>query len=100
MNPMEIRKGEVKMRTALSLLNEIIGLGFDQQKTLVCIDKILDTKLGIEDRKPLSDEKLPDIIYDGILGIFQEKAEIGTISLKNNMITLAIERIDGKRGRK
>ncbi|MDF3002471.1 MAG: hypothetical protein K0Q48_2590, partial [Bacillota bacterium] len=56
-------------------------------------------KLGIEDRKPLSDEKLPDIIYDGILGIFQEKAEIGPISLKNNMITLAIERIDGKRGR-
>ena len=100
MNPTMIRKGEVTMRTALSLLNEIIGLRFDQQKTLVCIDKILDTKLGIEDRKPLSDEKLPDIIYDGILGIFQEKAEIGPISLKNNMITLAIERIDGKRGRK
>lgn len=60
------------MKTALSLLNEIIDMGFDQQKTLMRIDKILDEKLGIEDRKPLSDEELPDVIYDGILGIFQK----------------------------
>ena len=60
------------MKTALSLLNEISNLGFDQQKTLIRIDKILDEKLGIEGRKPLSDEKLPDIIYNGILGIFRD----------------------------
>jgi hypothetical protein len=59
------------MKTALSLLNEIIDMGFDQQKTLIRIDKILDEKLGIEGRKPLSDEELSDVIYDGILGIFQ-----------------------------
>lgn len=63
------------MRTALNLLNEIIGMGFDQQRTLMRIDKIIDKKLGIEGRKPLSDEKLPDNIYDGILHIFKEEAE-------------------------
>ena len=62
------------MRTALNLLNEIIDLGFDQQKTLIRIDKILDSKLGIEGRKPLSDETLSDIIYDDILSIFHGEA--------------------------
>lgn len=62
------------MRTALNLLNKIVELGYDQQKTLIRIDKILDKKLGIEGRKPLLDEKLSDIIYDDILGIFQEEA--------------------------
>ena len=36
------------MRTALNLLNKIVDLGYDQQKTLMQIDKILDKKLGIE----------------------------------------------------
>lgn len=62
------------MRTALDLLNKIVDLGYDQQKALIHIDKILDKKLGIEDRKPLSDEELPDRIYDDILAFFQEKA--------------------------
>jgi hypothetical protein len=62
------------LRTALNLLNEIIDLGFDQQKTLIRIDKILDSKLGIEGRKPLSDETLSDIIYDDILSIFHGEA--------------------------
>jgi hypothetical protein len=62
------------MRTALNLLNEIIGMGFDQRRTLIRIDKIIDKKLGIEGRKPLSDENLPDDIYNGILSIFQEEA--------------------------
>ncbi len=61
------------MRTALNLLNKIVDLGYDQQKTLMQIDKILDKKLGIEGRKPLSDEELPDPIYDDILGIFKQK---------------------------
>lgn len=63
-----------KMRTALNLLNKIVDLGYDQQKALIRIDKILDKKLGIEYRKPLSDEKLSDIIYNDILGFFQEEA--------------------------
>lgn len=66
------------MKTALNLLNEIIGLGFDQQRSLIRIDKIIDRKLGIESRKPLSDELLPDNIYNGILRIFQE--EVGAKS--------------------
>ena len=61
------------MRTALDLLKEIINLGFDQQKTLIRMDKILDKKLGIESRKPLLDEKLPDDIYVNILAIFTEE---------------------------
>ena len=63
------------MRTALHLLNEISALGFDQQKSLIRIDKMLDIELGIEGRKPLSDEKLSDIIFDGILGVFQKEAK-------------------------
>lgn len=63
------------MRTALDLLNEIIDLEFDQQKTLIRIDKILDKKLGIEGRKPLLDEELSDLIYDDILSVFLEEAE-------------------------
>lgn len=64
------------MRTALDLLNEIIDFGFDQQKTLISIDKMLDKELGIEGRKPLSDEEVPDVVYNDILGIFREKAGI------------------------
>jgi len=62
------------MKTALNLLNEIIGLGFDQQKALVRIDRMIDKELGIEGRQPLSDEKLPDEIYADILQIFREEA--------------------------
>lgn len=63
------------MKTALHLLNEISALGFDQQKSLIRIDKMLDIELGIEGRKPLSDEKLSDIIFDDILGVFQKEAK-------------------------
>ena len=62
------------MRTALNLLNEINNLGFDQQKALVRIDKILDKRLGIEGRKPLLDEKLSDVIYEDILDVFRNEA--------------------------
>lgn len=62
------------MRTALNLLNKIVDLGYDQRKALTHIDKMLDKKLGIEGRKPLSDEELSDMIYDDILMAFQEEA--------------------------
>lgn len=65
------------MKTSLSLLNEITNLGFDQQKALTRIDKILDMKLGIDERKPLLDEVLPDIVYNDILGIFLSGAAHG-----------------------
>ncbi|MBN7774315.1 hypothetical protein [Clostridium aminobutyricum] len=63
------------MKTALDLLKEVTNLGFDQHKTLVRIDKILDKMLGIESRKPLLDERLPDDIYVNILGIFTEETK-------------------------
>ena len=63
------------MRTTLKLLNEVIDLGFDQNKALVRIDASLDKKLGIEVRKPLFDEKLPYDIYNDILEVFREEAE-------------------------
>ena len=62
------------MRTALSLLNKIVDLGYDQQKALIHIDKMLDQRLGIEGRKPLSDEELSDMIYNDILVFFEKKA--------------------------
>ena len=64
------------MRTALDLLKEVTSLGFDQQKTLNRIDKVLDKMLGIDCRKPLLDEKLPDEVYMNILGMFTKKSEI------------------------
>ena len=73
------------MRTALNLLNKIVDLGYDQQKSLICIDKLLDEKLGIEGRKPLSDEKLSDIVYDDILCVFQEEVESVNMILGNNI---------------
>ena len=79
------------MRTALNLLNKIVDLGYDQQKALIRLDKILDKKLGIEARKPLSDEDLSDIIYDGILGLFQEEAGKKPDGFKNSVKHFAIE---------
>ncbi len=79
------------MRTALNLLNKIVDLGYDQQKALIRLDKILDKKLGIEARKPLSDEELSDIIYDGILGLFQEEAGKKPVDFKNSIKHFAIE---------
>jgi|GEM_PF-1398996 hypothetical protein len=76
------------MRTALNLLNTIVELGYDQQKALIRIDKMLDKKLGIEGRKPLSDEELSDMIYDDILGAFQDKSGNNQAGLKNNANTL------------
>lgn len=64
------------MKTTLDLLNEVINLEFDQQKALGLIDASLDEKLGIEHRKPLSEEQLPDDIYARILGAFQEETNI------------------------
>lgn len=64
------------MRTALGLLNEITGLGFDQYKTLTYIDGMLDRILGIEGRKPLANETLSDAIYDDILVTFVERKEL------------------------
>lgn len=66
------------MRTSLNLLNEITGMGFDQQKALIRIDKILDMKLGIDERKPLLDEVLPEVVYNDILGIFLRNGANGT----------------------
>lgn len=62
-----------KMKTTLELLNEVIELGFDQNKALMRIDALLDKKLGIELRKPLSDEILSDDVYNDILKIFSEE---------------------------
>ena len=64
------------MKTTLDLLKKIIDLGFDQQKTLIRIDKMLDKILGIGCRKPLSDEELPDEIYERILNVFKGKTDI------------------------
>lgn len=63
------------MRTTLKLLNQVIDLGFDQNKALMRIDASLDKKLGIEVRKPLLDEKLPYDIYEDILDVFREEAQ-------------------------
>lgn len=64
------------MKTTLDLLKRIIDLGFDQKKTLTHIDKMLDKKLGIGSRKPLSDEELTDEIYEGILNVYKGKTDI------------------------
>lgn len=85
------------MKTSLHLLNEITDNGFDQQKTLICIDKLLDSVFGIGCRKPLSEEELPSALYGDILGIFSGKSMLNITEIENDAKAYAIEKKERKR---
>ncbi len=63
------------MKTTEKLLNEVVGLGFDEDEALESIDASLDEELGFENRKPIEEEELSDELYETILLGFQCEAE-------------------------
>lgn len=63
------------MKTTEKLLNEVVGLGFDEDEALESIDVSLDEELGFENRKPIEEEELSDELYETILLGFQCEAE-------------------------
>lgn len=63
------------MKTTENLLEEVIGLGFDEDEALESIDASLDEALGFENRKPIEEEELSDELYKTILLSFQCEAE-------------------------
>ena len=63
------------MKTTLDLLNAVAELGFDKGEALTGIDNALDDELGFENRKPISEEKISDELYDTILLCFKCEKE-------------------------
>lgn len=63
------------MKTTEKLLNEVVGLGFDEDEALESIDASLDEELGFENRKSIEEEELSDELYETILLGFQCEAE-------------------------
>lgn len=63
------------MKTTLELLNEVVGLGFNEDEALESIDMALDEELGFENRKPIEEEELSDEVFTTILLGFQCEAE-------------------------
>ena len=61
------------MKKTIELLNEVMKMGFDREKTLRDIDASLDEEL--EERKPLMEEEIPDQLYEDILFGFKCEAE-------------------------
>ena len=63
------------MKTTENLLNEVVGLGFDEDEALEIIDASLDEELGFENRKPIKEEELSDELYETMLLGFQCETE-------------------------
>lgn len=63
------------MKTTLDLLYQVMDLGFDKEKAIEKIDSALDAELGLENRKNLSEEELPEKLFQEILFGFECEAE-------------------------
>lgn len=63
------------MKKTIELLNEVVAMGFDRERALADIDASLDEVVGIENRKSLMDEEIPDQFYKDILFSFKCEAE-------------------------
>lgn len=55
------------MKTTYNLLNEAVDMGFNKEKALKDIDACLDEFFGIENRKSLMEEMIPNDLYNDIL---------------------------------
>lgn len=51
----------------IELLNKAVELGFDREKALADIDASLDELIGIENRKPITEEKISEELANDIL---------------------------------
>lgn len=63
------------MKTTLELLNEVVGLGFNEDEALESIDMALDDEFGYKNRKPIEKEQISNELYETILLGFQCEAE-------------------------
>lgn len=59
------------MKTTLELLNEVVGLGFNEDEALESIDMALDDEFGYKNRKPIEKEQISDELYETILDSFK-----------------------------
>lgn len=62
------------MKKTIDLLNEVVAMGFDREQALADIDASLDSEL--EERKPLMEEEIPEILYNDILEGFRADKEM------------------------
>ena len=66
------------MKTSLDLLEEVMEIGYGREYALQQIDAALDEKFRKgKDEIALSEELLPDELYNNILDGFKESAEFG-----------------------
>ena len=73
---MFIRKVEkVKKMKTIELLNKVVKLGFDREKALADIDASLDEIIGVENRKPITEEEISEELADDILFGFECEKE-------------------------
>lgn len=62
------------MKKTIDLLNEVVAMGFGRDQALADIDASLDSEL--EERKPLMEEEIPEILYNDILEGFRADKEM------------------------
>nr|DAW62327.1 MAG TPA: hypothetical protein [Caudoviricetes sp.] len=62
------------MKKTIDLLNEVVAMGFGREQALTDIDASLDSEL--EERKPLMEEEIPEILYNDILEGFRADKEM------------------------
>jgi hypothetical protein len=62
------------MKKTIDLLNEVVAMGFGREQALADIDASLDSEL--EERKPLMEEEIPEILYNDILEGFRADKEM------------------------
>jgi hypothetical protein len=62
------------MKKTIDLLNEVTEMGFGREQALADIDASLDSEL--EERKPLMEEEIPEILYNDILEGFRADKEM------------------------
>lgn len=62
------------MKKTIDLLNKAVEMGFDREQALADIDASLDAEL--EERQPLMEEEIPEILYNDILEGFRADKEM------------------------
>lgn len=62
------------MKKTIDLLNEVVAMGFGREQALADIDASLDSEL--EERNPLMEEEIPEILYNDILEGFRADKEM------------------------
>lgn len=55
----------------IELLNKVVELGFDREKSLTDIDACLDEVMGVENRKPLDEEEINDKLACNIVYTYE-----------------------------